>query len=318
MRDGQKGTETGSFAELSKNVDFHQMLEGIRQGYQRRLTEIYLIQKGKRSITEEYRCAECLNCDCQECRGTGVIISIVEDRYTVWDCSCKERSERIEEELRAQREMKARIRSARLRPEFINKTFDDFKALPQKEKAKMAGIDYVKNFKEVYKPGGIGITFIGEPGRGKSLLSHIIAQEIVKQGFSVLRVGAKELLFQIKATFDEKSDSKSAEILDLLKNVDLLVLDNLNAKRFSLYDIDTIFEVLNYRIEERLPTIINTIEGKDWMKKNLSAEIVSRIIGRNGEPVVIGGVDMRLKQAREITRLREESIANLLHKGEKK
>ncbi|PRX18112.1 DNA replication protein DnaC [Orenia metallireducens] len=246
---------------------------------------------------------------CQLCCDKEIVVSKARDKFTAKDCKCRQEKEIKAKKEQEQKKYEQNIKSAEIREEFKAKTFKDFKWLEGKKEAKLAAMDYVENF-DFYKERGIGLTLVGKCGRGKTLLSHIIGQEIIKKGYTVINAVAKEFYEDIKATYNNFSKN-TGDLVSSAKQVDLLIIDNLNAERFGADEIDKLFIIINYRIENKKPTIINSTGDLDYLNKKLASDHVSRLIGKNGEPIKVGGIDMRVKQGELITSLRNKNITRL-------
>jgi DNA replication protein DnaC len=274
--------------------NFNNLLNKINYIKENRYKEIY--QKQRKSNPAEANCPHCLD--------QKIIVELDQGEYIAYACHCQKDLKR---EIK-QRNLEKKIKTARLRKEFKEKTLDDFKEFKGKKIAKLAAIDYINNF-EFYYQKGIGLTFTGKCGSGKSLLSHIIALEIMKQGYNCIRIVAKEFYNEIISSYN--STQNTTDIIEGVKNVDLLVIDNLNGSRFGADELDKLFIILNHRVEEKKPTIINTTETLIDLEDKLTPDHISRIIGKNGAPIEIGGVDVRRLKGKKITDIREKNIKNI-------
>jgi DNA replication protein DnaC len=121
------------------------------------------------------------------------------------------------------------------------------------------------------KPRG-WLVIIGEPGTGKTHLAGAIANECKGRAESqsrVMFVTSSELLDYLRATFYPSSSVGYDKRLDEIKRADVLILDNLilEAKNTSLssWARDKLFEVLMYRFDYDLPTIITTYQKLNEM-----------------------------------------------------
>ncbi|OCL26574.1 hypothetical protein U472_11340 [Orenia metallireducens] len=246
---------------------------------------------------------------CQLCCDKEIIVSKVNGKFTAEDCKCRQEKEIKAKKEQEQKRYEQNIKSAEIREEFKGKTFADFKSLAGKREAKLAAMDYVENF-DIYEKKGIGLTLVGKCGRGKTLLSHIIGQEIIKKGYTAINIVAKEFYEDIKVTYNN-SNKNTSDLVTSAKLVDLLIIDNLNAERFGADEIDKLFIIINYRIENKKPTVINSTGDLDYLNKRLALDHVSKLIGKNGEPIKVGGIDMRAKQGELITDLRNKNISGL-------
>jgi len=272
------------------------LLQKIKYIRKNRYQDIY--QRQKSTSPTEASCPKCLDYK--------IIIELNNGEYIAYACQCQKK---LKQEIK-QKELEKKIKIACLREEFKGKTLDDFKEFKGKKIAKLAATDYINNF-EFYYHKGIGLTFTGKCGRGKSLLSHIIALEVMTQGYNCIRIVAKEFYNEILNSYN--SSQNTTELIEGAKSVDLLVIDNLNGPKFGADELDKLFIILNYRVEEKKPTIINTTENLVDLEDKLTPDHISRIIGKNGTAIEIGGIDVRQLKERKINDIREQNIKNMLN-----
>ena len=165
---------------------------------------------------------------------------------------------------------------------FREKNFSNFIS-EHSDQAKTKSIceRFVLTFKKRLEEGN-SLMFLGNPGTGKTLLSLIIYQSIVKAGFhaqyesslSFLRI-LQEKRFESSAAFQS--------ILDTYKRCDLLILDevteSLTKDGFpSEYDQKLLFEVVNarYEIGNRC-TIVISNRDKSELKNRIGNPVYDRL-----------------------------------------
>lgn len=120
-----------------------------------------------------------------------------------------------------------------------------------------------------------GICLYGGAGIGKTHLACAILLESVEQGASGLFVGASDLFHQLRSRFAASGDMPTAEdLIDDVRGVELLVLDDLGTETPSDWVADRLFLILNHRYVAQLPTIITS---------NLSLEEFAARLGHIGE-----------------------------------
>ncbi len=98
----------------------------------------------------------------------------------------------------------------------------------------------------------------GPVGVGKTHLAVASAAEREQRGDMVFFATVTDLLDQLRATFAPDNPMMHDDMLDSIKMADLLVLDDFGAERSTPFAEDKLFQIINYRYEERLPTIITT------------------------------------------------------------
>jgi DNA replication protein DnaC len=95
-----------------------------------------------------------------------------------------------------------------------------------------------------------GLLLIGPSGVGKTHLAVASLKELIRRGHGGLFCDYRELLKEIQASYNPASEP--------IRNVEVLVLDDLGASKPSAWVLDIIGLVLNARYNERRVTILTT------------------------------------------------------------
>ena len=139
-------------------------------------------------------------------------------------------------------------------------TFDNLS--PQ---GKAAGTVSQERFAQIYQrakafadnPKG-WLVFLGPSGSGKTHLACAVANHRLKSGEPVLYVAAADLLDHLRAAFSPNSDTTYDELFEQVKNVPLLVLDDLTLGSATAWAKEKLEQLLNHRFNTRLATVITT------------------------------------------------------------
>jgi len=116
-------------------------------------------------------------------------------------------------------------------------------------------------------------------GLGKTFLSNCIANELLKQGKTVLYQTAPNMLDSIIDYRFNKSSS-SFSLYDNLLNVDLLIIDDLGTENINSMKFTELFNIINTRLlNENTKTIISTNLSVQELFINYDERIISRIRG---------------------------------------
>jgi DNA replication protein DnaC len=98
----------------------------------------------------------------------------------------------------------------------------------------------------------------GPPGTGKTHLSAAIANARLSAGHSAQFVTAPDLLDYLRAAYAPDSKVKYDKVFDAVRTTPLLVLDDLGAQSSTSWAQEKLFQLLNYRYNAGLPTVITT------------------------------------------------------------
>jgi len=103
-----------------------------------------------------------------------------------------------------------------------------------------------------------GLLLMGPSGVGKTHLAVAALKELIHRGHAGLFCDYRELLKEIQASYNPASESTEMSILEPIRTVEVLVLDDLGASKPSAWVLDIIGLVLNARYNERRVTILTT------------------------------------------------------------
>ncbi len=98
----------------------------------------------------------------------------------------------------------------------------------------------------------------GGYGCGKTHLAAAIANRRLAGGQPVLFVNTPDLLDHLRATYSPESTVSYDERFDQVRNSPLLILDDLGTQSNSEWAQEKLYQILNYRYNAKLPTVITT------------------------------------------------------------
>lgn len=222
-------------------------------------------------------------CPYEKCDGSGLIWikDNEEKREYMRECSCKE--------LKA---FQRKLSNAQLPKEFKDATINSFSIdiyskQESKERAataKRIATNFVKKFDLLQEQGKGLYLFSPTKGSGKTRLAASLLNAVLKVHDSEERrirayySSTADLLAEIKKTFDKDSDIKTSEIIDSVKNVDLLVLDDIGVEKVGDWVEETFTRILDYRLQNLKVTIFTSnLEIDSLDEKYPQGRISSRI-----------------------------------------
>ncbi len=113
-----------------------------------------------------------------------------------------------------------------------------------------------KQYSETYEP--VWIVFYGGYGSGKTHLAAAIANEAVRQEMTVIFRVVPDLLDQLRAAYDPKSTMSFDDTFSAIREVGVLVLDDLGTENTTAWAREKLFQIINYRATQRLPLIVTS------------------------------------------------------------
>ena len=155
-------------------------------------------------------------------------------------------------------------------------------------------LEYAKEYCETFDGHGESVLFMGNVGLGKTHISLSIVSEIVAKGFSVI-YGSAQNLFNL-AEKEHFSFSDTREKTDDMFNTDLLVIDDLGTEFSTQFTQSFFYNLINTRLLQNKPTIINTNLSIEDFPKRYTARIASRFSGEFKIFEFLGN-DIRLQKA---------------------
>jgi len=117
------------------------------------------------------------------------------------------------------------------------------------------------------------LVFLGPSGSGKTHLACAIANHRLSLGEPVFYIGAADLLDHLRSAFSPTSDTTYDELFERVKNVPLLVLDDLTMGSATTWAKEKLEQLLNHRFNARLATVIITDIPLERMDERLRGHL---------------------------------------------
>jgi DNA replication protein DnaC len=184
-------------------------------------------------------------------------------------------------------------------PDFEDVTLDAYQPQdPSQEQALHA----VKEYAELMVKAHLvtGLTFIGEPGVGKTHLAQAVLRHAQQHGYKIETMTASgylELHHALIRRVEDNDDlaSISRQIRRISYKTDFVLFDDLGREYDpgSGFATSVLFNVLRDRSNRRLPTLITTNLSIEKLHDRYTGGFVSMLYGKT-KIINIGGEDYRL------------------------
>ncbi|MED0673163.1 ATP-binding protein [Aneurinibacillus aneurinilyticus] len=173
-------------------------------------------------------------------------------------------------------------------PALLTATFENYEpGTFELREAKRITMDYAERF-ALDDPHNL--LMMGDYGVGKSHLAVSITKRLAEKGFTSIFVSTPELLTKIRSTYNRDSNHSELELLELIKTVDCLVLDDIGAEYGTDWAVTKMFEVVDSRLGRH--TIYTTNLGPEELAERLGPRNMSRM-KQDTEILVMQGDDYR-------------------------
>lgn len=125
--------------------------------------------------------------------------------------------------------------------------------------AKKAAIRYIEGFAEMEKLGKGFYFYSRERGSGKTMLMAGIGNALIRvHGKQVRFATLIDLLEEIRRTFDASGGETYSEMLHEIREVDILLLDDIGAERPTQWAGEVFYNILNRRMTARKITFFTS------------------------------------------------------------
>lgn len=231
---------------------------------------------------------------CQLCQDRGIVL----EGEVAKPCTCMQ-----------QKKLENRFRYARMARSLMHCRFEQFNfeyydsvASPahraNAHKAYAAAREFVENC-EARESAGLGLLFIGPVGSGKTFLAACIANALIERDKRVLFLVVPDLLDELRATFSNKGEFSEIDLLDTAREIPILVLDDLGAHNYTEWTRNRIYSIINFRLNQQLPTVITSNLSLEDMENYLGDRTTSRLLQMSRVFRLTCDQDIRLRKYQE-------------------
>jgi len=120
----------------------------------------------------------------------------------------------------------------------------------------------------------------GTHGCGKTHLAAAIANHRVERGLPVLFEVVPDLLDHLRASYAPTSRVSYDEHFHLVRNVEMLILDDFGTQNATPWAVEKLYQLLNHRYNAALPTVITTNQSITEMDPRLASRLSDRQLVR--------------------------------------
>lgn len=139
-----------------------------------------------------------------------------------------------------------------------------------------------------------GLYVYGDVGSGKTYLAcSVLRSAARRERYQPRMFGAVSMLSSLKASYD----GRPGVTVEELEGADMLLVDDLDKPRFTPWALETLYEVVNARVENGRPTIVTANSDMGGLVGRLSA----------GDPVLAEAICDRLVGGSIAVRMEGES-----------
>lgn len=126
-----------------------------------------------------------------------------------------------------------------------------------------------------------GLYIHGGVGNGKTFATSCLANELLNNGKGVLFMNVALYLNKLRASFKENAENNSVEqdILNYVKQCDLLIIDDLGVENISPFVKEKLFNLIDTRYRTDKPLIVTSNLDLEELKQQFGGRIADRING---------------------------------------
>ena len=221
---------------------------------------------------------------CPDCQGTGWVLKPSKDKPVAKRCRCY-----------TDRMSKILFEQANIPKRYENCTFSNFEVHHSTHKD---AIKISKKFIENYPEQDIGLLFLGPCGVGKTHLAVAVINELIhKKRMTCYFCDFRELIRNIQNSYSSDSAMTESDVIAPIFKKNVLVLDELGAKRTTPWVEETIFYIINHRYNNKKLTIFtsNYKDSEEDEEDRRDSFFKKSGFDKPGEDTLVDRIGIRLR-----------------------
>ena len=156
---------------------------------------------------------------------------------------------------------------------------------------------YLKHYANTFDPAAKSLLMMGKTGLGKTHLSLAVVNRVLDRGFNVYYDSAQGIMDRLEKDHFGRGNRDDELQEDLYKS-DLLVIDDLGTEMVTSFTLSALYQLVNERINDGLPTIFSTNLTPAELEATYSQRLTSRLMGAC-DVLQFYGRDIREQKAME-------------------
>jgi len=114
----------------------------------------------------------------------------------------------------------------------------------------------------------------GPNGCGKTHLAAAIGNYQIQQGRPVMFIFVPDFLDHLRSAFSPESKITYDELFERVKTTPLLILDDFGEQASTPWAQEKLYQLINYRYNERLPMVVTTCLSLEEIETRISSRLV--------------------------------------------
>lgn len=237
-----------------------------------------------------------------ECEKHGPWSRMVREKHA-WTAAClrcaeeakaaRERKEAEEKAAATARRRQEGLSEAGVSIRHMGKTFDAFVAETAEQSNALAKCKDLADGVLADPHGKPSLILSGKPGTGKTHLACAMAIAVYDGGKQVARISAGDMVREFKDSWRKESEFDERKLLSWYGGVSLLIIEEVGVQFGSDTERMYLFEVINRRYENMLPTVIVSNLDADRLSAELGERTIDRLREDGGRLLKFSGESWR-------------------------